>query len=144
MHNDESSQILGPCIAMANSPLLKTMQGALGFIETGIPREKLVVGLPWYGYDYTCESLTSAGECTISEVPFRGTQAAMQLDTRSHSLPSLTSSSSPSLAVCGTQPSRLPSSTTKTHASVAEVRGVAEMRGVAEVRGMAKVMSMSC
>ena len=35
MHNDESSQILGPCIAMANSPLLKTMQGALVFIVTG-------------------------------------------------------------------------------------------------------------
>ena len=72
MAYDESSQVLGPCIAMANSPLLKTMQGALGFIETGVPREKLVVGLPWYGYDYTCQSLTAAGECTISEVPFRG------------------------------------------------------------------------
>ena len=76
MAYDESSQVLGPCIAMANSPLLKTMQGALGFIETGVPREKLVVGLPWYGYDYTCQSLTSAGECTISEVPFRGIQCS--------------------------------------------------------------------
>ena len=76
MAYDESSQVLGPCIAMANSPLPKTMQGALGFIETGIPREKLVVALPWYGYDYTCQSLTPAGECTISEVPFRGIQCS--------------------------------------------------------------------
>ena len=72
----ESSQVIGPCIAMANSPLLKTMQGALGFIETGIPREKLVLGLPWYGYDYTCESMTSAGECTIRKVPFRGIECS--------------------------------------------------------------------
>ena len=35
MAYDESSQVLGPFIAMANSSLLKTMQGALGFIETG-------------------------------------------------------------------------------------------------------------
>ena len=76
MAYDESSQVLGPCIAMANSPLLKTMQGALGFIETGIPRDKLILALPWYGYDYTCESLTSAGECTVAEVPFRDIQCS--------------------------------------------------------------------
>ena len=35
MAYDESSQVLSPCIAMANSPLLKTMQGALGSLRRG-------------------------------------------------------------------------------------------------------------
>ena len=67
---DESSQVLGLCIALTNSPLLKTMQGDLEFIATGIPHEKLVGWVPWCGYDYTCQLLTSASECTISKVSF--------------------------------------------------------------------------
>ena len=72
MAYDESSQVLGPCIAMANSPLLKTMQGLLEFINNGVSRDKLVLGLPWYGYDYSCTKMNNAGECELAYVPFRG------------------------------------------------------------------------
>ena len=72
MAYDESSQILGPCIALANSPIQKTMQGLLEYINNGIPRDKLVLAVPWYGYDYTCTSLSTSGDCSLSEVPFRG------------------------------------------------------------------------
>ena len=84
MSYDESSQILGPCIALANSPPIKTFQGLLEYINNGIPRDKLVMGVPWYGYDYPCEKLNSRGECEIKEVPFRGIpcsdSAGKQLD----------------------------------------------------------------
>jgi len=34
---------------------------------------KLVLGLPWYGYDYTCVKFdTYNGTCFIKKVPFRG------------------------------------------------------------------------
>lgn len=54
MAYDESSPVLGSCIAMANSPLLQTMQGAMGLIEIliGVLCEKLFLfcsGI--YGYN---------------------------------------------------------------------------------------------
>ena len=38
----------------------------------GIRPEKLVLGLPWYGYDYPCLKLQSSNVCTIKSIPFRG------------------------------------------------------------------------
>jgi di-N-acetylchitobiase len=72
MSYDESSQVMGPCIAMANSPPIKTFQGILEYINNGIPRDKLVMGMPWYGYDYPCLRINSAGECELASAPFRG------------------------------------------------------------------------
>ena len=37
----------------------------------GIEPEKLVLGLPWYGYDYPCLELNE-NVCSIKHVPFRG------------------------------------------------------------------------
>ena len=37
----------------------------------GISPDKLVLGLPWYGYDYTCLSFEK-DICTLKQVPFRG------------------------------------------------------------------------
>ena len=41
------------------------------YILEGIERDKLVLGLPWYGYDYTCLELNN-NICTIKRVHFRG------------------------------------------------------------------------
>lgn len=38
----------------------------------GIGPEKLVLGLPWYGYDYPCLELSEMHVCSIKRVPFRG------------------------------------------------------------------------
>ena len=39
----------------------------------GIKREKLVLGLPWYAYDYTClQNTIESDTCHIKKVPFRG------------------------------------------------------------------------
>lgn len=72
MSYDERSQIFGACIASANSALSTTHAGMEGYLDLGIPADKLVLGLPWYGYDYPCLSLTEDSVCTIPKVPFRG------------------------------------------------------------------------
>lgn len=71
MSYDEQSQICGDCVAMANSPYDQTAKGVQGFLDLGIPADKLVLGVPWYGYDYPCVTLKD-NVCSIKEVPFRG------------------------------------------------------------------------
>ena len=72
MSYDERSQIHGPCVASANSALPQTASGIREFIQLGIHPWKLVLGQPWYGYDYPCVNLDNDGTCHIHEVPFRG------------------------------------------------------------------------
>ncbi|XP_022096449.1 di-N-acetylchitobiase-like isoform X2 [Acanthaster planci] len=73
MSYDEQSQIFGPCIAMANSPYNKTAGGVESYLKLGIPADQLVLGVPWYGYNYNCTSLsTKTNVCHIPHVPFRG------------------------------------------------------------------------
>lgn len=45
--------------------------GVQRYLDIGVDKKKLVVGLPWYGYNYACISL-SDNECQIRRVPFRG------------------------------------------------------------------------
>ena len=59
------------CRARPNSPLIKTFSGVRKYLQLGVESEKLVLGVPWYGYRYPCQQL-SAGVCYIEEVPFRG------------------------------------------------------------------------
>ena len=72
MSYDERSQIFGDCTASANSALTTTAEGIEKYIALGIPASRLVLGLPWYGYDYPCLSVSADDICTIPEVPFRG------------------------------------------------------------------------
>ncbi len=72
MAYDERSQIFGPCIASANSALPTTAYGIDQFLKLGIEANQLVLGVPWYGYDYPCLSITTDYVCTIPKVPFRG------------------------------------------------------------------------
>ncbi|XP_002738447.1 di-N-acetylchitobiase-like [Saccoglossus kowalevskii] len=72
MSYDEQSQIFGPCIGMANSPYNKTVKGVEKYLEMGIPANKLVLGVPWYGYNYPCLNVTEHDVCYIPKVPFRG------------------------------------------------------------------------
>lgn len=72
MSYDERSQILGPCVAWANSAYNNTMYGLHRWIVENFPKDKLVLGLPWYGYIYPCTDMSVNGVCSIREVPFRG------------------------------------------------------------------------
>ncbi|XP_041790879.1 di-N-acetylchitobiase [Chelmon rostratus] len=72
MSYDEQSQIMGDCIAMANAPLAQTLNAYEQYVNLKIDPKKLVMGLPWYGYDYPCLNLSQEGICFIAKVPFRG------------------------------------------------------------------------
>ncbi|XP_054757207.2 di-N-acetylchitobiase-like [Lytechinus pictus] len=72
MSYDEQSQIFGDCIAKANSPYHQTAQGVEAFLKLGIPAKKMVLGVPWYGYNYKCLIVSESDVCSIPEVPFRG------------------------------------------------------------------------
>jgi len=64
---------LNDCIASANSPIARVAAGLTNFTQLfQISPSKLVLGVPWYCYDYKCLSLDANMTCTIEHVPFRG------------------------------------------------------------------------
>jgi len=76
MDYDTCSQMFDQCVASANSPLGKTIRGIQEFINLGIDRKKLILGIPWYGYNYPCnmehmDSITST-YCPLFFDEFRG------------------------------------------------------------------------
>jgi di-N-acetylchitobiase len=74
MDYDTRSQIFDACIAGANAPLPGMIMGITEWFNLGIPPEKLILGVPWYGYKYPCLPGTDADAvyCPIKSVPFRG------------------------------------------------------------------------
>eukprot|EP01128_Nolandella_sp_AFSM9_P012523 TRINITY_DN9363_c0_g1_i1.p1 TRINITY_DN9363_c0_g1~~TRINITY_DN9363_c0_g1_i1.p1 ORF type:complete len:418 (+),score=31.98 TRINITY_DN9363_c0_g1_i1:145-1254(+) len=73
MDYDQRSQVkVGPCIAYANSDPRLLVSGYSTYRSLGIPNDKMVVGLPWYGYDYPCLSRKNSTICPIELHPFRG------------------------------------------------------------------------
>ncbi|XP_018589752.2 di-N-acetylchitobiase isoform X2 [Scleropages formosus] len=72
MSYDEESQIWGDCIAMANAPYIKTLIGYEQYLMLNIDPQKIVMGVPWYGYDYPCLKLSEEGVCSIPKVSFKG------------------------------------------------------------------------
>ncbi|KAJ1171281.1 hypothetical protein NDU88_003146 [Pleurodeles waltl] len=72
MSYDEQSQIWTDCIAGANAPYNQTLIAYDDYLHLNVDPKKLVMGVPWYGYDYACVNLTEDGKCTLKKVPFRG------------------------------------------------------------------------
>ncbi|XP_051855158.1 di-N-acetylchitobiase [Antechinus flavipes] len=72
MSYDEQSQIWTECIAAANAPYNQTLMGYESYLKMNIDPKKLVMGVPWYGYDYRCLNLSEDHVCTLPKVPFRG------------------------------------------------------------------------
>ncbi|XP_063283697.1 di-N-acetylchitobiase [Pelobates fuscus] len=72
MSYDEQSQIWTECVAGANAPYNQTLEGYDKFINLDIDPKKLVMGVPWYGYDYTCLELSQDNKCALFKRPFRG------------------------------------------------------------------------
>eukprot|EP01084_Bolivina_argentea_P104182 186568_1 len=64
------------CLAAANAPFQGMQRGVQSYLNLGIDPYKLILGVPWYGYNYTCdmtqmESKTSK-YCPIPFKTFRG------------------------------------------------------------------------
>ena len=49
------------CTAEANSPAPLVWQGLQEYRALGIPEQQLVLGLPWYGYKYSCVNRNAVG-----------------------------------------------------------------------------------
>ena len=78
MSYDMRSQVYDACIAGANAPLALVEQGLQEFLlANDVAPDKLVLGVPWYGYLYQCLERTrgardDAPRCQIQPVPFFG------------------------------------------------------------------------
>ncbi|KAK9841972.1 hypothetical protein WJX81_002090 [Elliptochloris bilobata] len=72
MAYDMQSQIWGRCVASANSPLALVRRGVQQYLDLGVPASKLVLGLPWYGYEYPCEGGAPGKACMLKPTEFRG------------------------------------------------------------------------
>ncbi|KAL0583787.1 hypothetical protein ABG067_006342 [Albugo candida] len=74
MSYDMRSQIYYQCIAGANSPLALVKKGLEEYlVGYNIAPEKLVLGLPWYAYDYKCQKYSSALDiCQLKHIGFVG------------------------------------------------------------------------
>ncbi|XP_023328046.1 di-N-acetylchitobiase [Eurytemora carolleeae] len=70
-YDTQSQMFETSCQARPNSPLRRIFSGIRKYVQLGIPVKKMILGVPWYGYRYPCESF-NAGICFIKKVPFRG------------------------------------------------------------------------
>ncbi|RYE84025.1 MAG: hypothetical protein EOO65_02965 [Methanosarcinales archaeon] len=73
-----SSQVWPPaaCVAGSNDALELVKQGALNYTtKAGIPPEKMILGVPFYGFDYQCINSAPSPTmqvCQIAQVPYEG------------------------------------------------------------------------
>lgn len=80
MDYDTRSQVFTPgaCLAGPNAPRETVLAGVASYLRLGVPAGKLVLGVPWYGYDYPCVNGSAATDaatgavCEIARVEFRG------------------------------------------------------------------------
>eukprot|EP00123_Amoebidium_parasiticum_P021156 comp6252_c0_seq1/m.2073 comp6252_c0_seq1/g.2073 ORF comp6252_c0_seq1/g.2073 comp6252_c0_seq1/m.2073 type:complete len:429 (-) comp6252_c0_seq1:64-1350(-) len=85
---DTRSQVFDRCLAGANAPLSLTQRGLARYMDIGVPKDKIILGVPWYGYTYPCVNMSSPQDiyCPIPFVPFRGVDcsdaAGAELDLR--------------------------------------------------------------
>lgn len=55
----------GSKVAAANSPLAALRRGVAEYVGLGVPASKLVVGLPWYGWDWPCTTNATDAPCDV-------------------------------------------------------------------------------
>ncbi|XP_061489490.1 di-N-acetylchitobiase-like isoform X3 [Rhineura floridana] len=84
MSYDEQSRMWPHCIVGANAPYNQTLAGYDNYIRKGINPKKLVMGVPWYGYDYTCQGLSKDHVCSFAKIPFQGAPCS---DAAGHQVP---------------------------------------------------------
>merc|ERR1712196_396057 len=56
----------GTATARANSPLPVLTDSVNQYKALGVPPEKLVMGLPWYGWDFPCDGVGAYTQCNIT------------------------------------------------------------------------------
>jgi len=56
----------GAGAATANSPLAALSKGIQQYSDLGVPASKIVMGLPWYGWDFPCDDTTPWAACKVT------------------------------------------------------------------------------
>ncbi|XP_038649360.1 di-N-acetylchitobiase-like [Scyliorhinus canicula] len=72
-------QMWDDCFAKANAPYEQTLSGISAYINLGVDPRKLVMGIPWFGHDYTCKRFFEPGRCEIPKDPFKGAPCSSQV-----------------------------------------------------------------
>lgn len=74
MMYDTRSQIFDVCLAGPNAGLPIVRLGVQQYLDLGVAPSQLILGVPWYGYDYPCVAGTKPTDrfCPIKLTPFRG------------------------------------------------------------------------
>ena len=71
LRSQYSKSTAGNCLAGANAALSNVRKGLINWINLGVPSSKLILGVPWYGFAYTCVKEVT-DKCIVNSVPFRG------------------------------------------------------------------------
>ena len=48
-----------------NAPLPDILAGIQQYAAMGIAPSRLIIALPWYGYDFTCAAASPSGGCAL-------------------------------------------------------------------------------
>ncbi|XP_072368953.1 di-N-acetylchitobiase-like [Scyliorhinus torazame] len=72
-------QMWHDCFAKANAPYHQVSSGLSAYIRLGVDPQKLVMGVPWFGHDYTCMDFYEPGRCEIPKDPFKGAPCSSQV-----------------------------------------------------------------
>ncbi|XP_067894125.1 di-N-acetylchitobiase-like [Heterodontus francisci] len=65
-------QMWDECFAKAGAPDHQIYSGLSAYIKLGIDSRKLVMGVPWFGYDYPCQRFYEPGRCELEKIPVGG------------------------------------------------------------------------
>ncbi|XP_032883736.1 di-N-acetylchitobiase-like [Amblyraja radiata] len=60
------------CFAKANAPYHQIQTGIFTYIKKGLRPKKIILIVPWFGYDHTCNHFIEAGRCEIHKIAFEG------------------------------------------------------------------------
>jgi di-N-acetylchitobiase len=58
--SDTRTHIMDRCVAGPNAHVGAVEMGVMHYVDMGIPKNKIVLGLSWFAYDYECSSSTPA------------------------------------------------------------------------------------
>ncbi|XP_055498440.1 di-N-acetylchitobiase-like [Leucoraja erinacea] len=59
------------CFAKADAPYHKTLTGISSYIKKGVNSKKIILTVPWFGYDYTCNRFIEVRCCPCLDLPGR-------------------------------------------------------------------------
>ncbi|XP_048457517.1 di-N-acetylchitobiase-like [Rhincodon typus] len=76
---DMQLEMWDECFAKANAPYHQTLSGLSNYIKLGVDPKKLILGLPWYGYDYPCEHFYEPGRCKLKKFTSKGAPCSSQI-----------------------------------------------------------------